>query len=788
MGKKIIRSISWVMALCCLAFFTENKQQNAPGDPAGQCTPNWSFASGYTFIRPDLVDSRSAYAPYLLNWSNFYRDSFDIIDWQKKENVEEWSSRFCDLPNPEDVESVVYQATDADLTYLADLSRRKKGSTDLGYPFTDNSFAACVVYNGCEDVVEYLKYARSCETYCIARASKWRQKADHRTAMRRLIPVGEKLLNGTKSHFLKLRYLYQMVRLAHYAGDYQNVLDLYERCQPKIDRRKPSVLEHWILAHLAGARQKLGDYSTAAYQFAQVFQQCASKREQAFESFKIRNQADWEAALYLCQSDQEQGTLYLLRAAKYQSTFQEDFEKAYEIDPLNPQLTLLLLHRVQYFEKWLMRTPATDRRFQLETLEKKQREAALQLIRFQEFVAKVVASKQVDDWPVWAAIEGYLQVIARDLYAAEKSFQRLEKQLPSGKKGSILQRQLEIWRTVAEINELETERGFDHDRAAKIRTYRAFTDHPDLPLYLQDIQAEYFTNHKMSGLAALTVHGPGGLFLNPSPVVLDQLIRLAEAGNEDFLETAQLYDTTTGLQSNLAAQLIEAKGIALLNQGHPEAALLAHRSMRATDRSNLKKYSGFKESIREGAPPLSAIDTLQLNRVEFVEKLIELEQNAKGNTALYPKEAARYYYLLGLGYYNSSWFGYEWELRDYYRDSRNWKRLGEGPVFPFPGSYSGNYEVTDVRKALECFEKALELVGDDPEFAAKIVFMAARTTQKIWFTDPDCNYLPGSSFIPLPPEKYRTYYRELFQKYQQTAFFSEVIAECKWLKAYSTGM
>ncbi len=774
--------------LLFLVFFTEKDTKRSTEDPVGHCTPNWSFASGYTFLRPDLVDSRSAYAPYLLHWSTFYRDSFAVIDWQKKENVEEWAQRFCDLPDPIDVEAVVYHATDADLSYLIDLSKRKKGGTDLGYPFTDNSFAACIVYNGCEDVVEYLKFARSCEIYCIPRASKWRQKPDNRAAMRRLLPIGEKLLNSTKSHFLRLRYLYQLVRLAHYVGDYQGVLDLYDRLSPKIDRRRYSILEHWILAHLAGARQKLGDYSTAAYQFSLVFQHCASKRAQAFESFKIRNNADWENALYQCQSDQEQATLYLLRAAKYQSTFQEDFEKAYEIDPLNPQLALLLLHRVQYFEKWLLRTPATDRRFQLETLEKKQREAAISMIRFQEFVAKVVASQQVDDWPTWAAIEGYLQVIAKDLYAAEKSFQQVEKKAPSGEKGRILRRQLDIWRTLAEINQLETNRGFDHQRAAKIRTYQAFTDHPDLPLYLQDIQAAYFADHQMTGLAALTVHGPGGLFLNPSPVALDQLIRLAESGNEDYLETALLYDTATGLQSNLTAQLIEAKGIALLNQGHPEAALLAHRSIRATDRSNLKKYSGFKESIREGAPSLSAIDTLQLNRVEFVEKLIELEQNAKGNTALNPREAARYYYLLGLGYYNSSWFGYEWELRDYYRDSRNWKRLAEGPVFPFPGSYNGNYEATDVRKALECFEKALDLVGDDPEFAAKIVFMAARTTQKIWFTDPDCTYLPGSTFIPLPPEKYRTYYRELFKKYQQTNFYTEVIAECKWLKAYSTGM
>ncbi len=756
-----------------------------PAKPVGNCSPQWIHADGYTFIRPDVIDSRSAYAPYLLDWGTFYRDSFDIIDWQKKENVEEWSARFCDIPFPKDVEDVVYNVSDQDLTYLADLVKRKSGSTDLGYPFKGNTFAECIVYNGCGEVVQYLKYARRCEQYVVAKSSKWRLQPDNLQAMQGLIRVGQQLMDETDSHFLKLRYAYHVIRLAHYAGQWQQTVDLFRELMPKVEQRKPSIVAFWALGHVAGALQRLGKYGEAAYRFSTVFRFCASKRGQAFESFAIRDDNDWQTALRFCQNDAERATLFLLRAGKYKSTFLQDISAAYEADPYNPQLTLMLVSQVQYFEKRLLRTPATDRRFKKDILAKRQTEAASQLIDFQKFVRHVVKEGKVHDLMAWRCFDGYLEIIAKDIYAAEKTFQAVELALAKDNSdmAPAYYRQLEIWRTLAEINQLDTGSRFDYNRAAKIRTYKAFKDHPDLALYLQDMISEYYEDHNMKGLAILTVYGPNGVLYNPSVPVLEQMILLARTGNEDFVQSTAAYDTSSG-RTQLEARLLEVKGLALFNQGSFEAAMLTHNSMRQTDQAALPKFSPFKESIRDGRPPANAIDSLQLSSVEFVRKMVAFEQLARAYEALAPAEAARYYFLLALGYYNTSWFGYAWDVRDFKRDGYNWNRLAQGPVFPLQHSYSGNRENLNLDRALEYLEKALQYAGNDQELAAEIAYLGARCQQKQWFCTPNCSYKPGSKLIPVVPAPYNYYYNIFMKDYAGTAFGTKAVAECGWLKAY----
>jgi hypothetical protein len=780
---RLKRFFWWPVLLAGLAFFPDDKAPGKGNAPTGACSKSWEYANGYTFIRPDLLDIRSAYAPYLLDWGTFYRDSFAIIDWQKKENVEEWADRFCGLPNPVDVEDVVYKIGNSDLQYLDDLTQRKRGTTDLGYPFTGNTFAECIVYNGCSDVVDYLQYARVCEAYVIRKASKWRLQPDNKVAMQQLIYKGKGALKDTRSYFLRMRYLYQIVRLAHYSGEPQQTIDLYNDLMPMIEFKKSSIMFYWTLGHIAGALQQQGRYGEAAYRYSLIFRYCSSKRTQAFESFKIRDDNDWNKALNLCKNDSERATLFLMRAGKYRSTFLADMEAAYEADPGNPQLTLLLASEVQYLEKLLLRTPNTDRRFNKQTLSKRERGAADRLILFQEFVRKVVKEKKVADPMVWRCMDGYLEVIAKDLYAAEHTFQNIEKDLPKGDQDNVYFRQIEIWRTLAEMNQLDTGARFDYSRAAKIRKYRSFKDHPDLSLYMQDMIAAYYEGKSQTGLSILTVYGSNGVFMNPSIPVIDQMIQQANQGNEDFFQATAIYDTSSA-RTGMLARLINLKAITLLNRGYPEAALLVGASMREADAAILPKYSPFRESILDGAPQFDPVDSIKVSSIEFVKKLIEYEQLAKAAEALNQEAAARYYYTLGLGYYNTSYFGYEWRLRDTYRSGYNWNRLAQGPVFPMVDTYNGNYENTDVSKALSYFQKALEFSKENVNFTAKIIFMAARCEQKMWFCQPDCTYLPGSKLIARPPAKYFGYYDALLRQFPETEFTQQAIRECKWLAAY----
>lgn len=234
----------------------------------------------------------------------------------------------------------------------------------------------------------------------------------------------------------------------------------------------------------------------------------------------------------------------------------------------------------------------------------------------------------------------------------------------------------------------------------------------------------------------------------------------------------------------IRAQLLEIKGAYLLSIGQPEAALLTLRDIKPTEEVKLTKFSPFREKVGERVHRDAVFDSLLLNRRQIAEKLIDFEFRAKAAEAVGDSSAAWYYYLLGLGYYNMSYFGYAWHAADLYRSGYNQLRLTQGPVFSLGKSPNGNRENTDVSLALRNFEKAFSL-AQNPEIAARAAYMAARCQQKQWFCDPECRYKPGSKLIPVLPDQYMTYYDVLIRKYANTTFYGAVVKECKWLEAYA---
>ena len=96
-----------------------------------------------------------------------------------------------------------------------------------------------------------------------------------------------KLLNQRMcTHYIRLRYAYQMIRLAHYMKDYEYTLDLYDFFMPKIDD-KNSLIYYWIIGHRAGALRALGRNVEASYLYTQIFSKCPNRRQSAFHPFRM---------------------------------------------------------------------------------------------------------------------------------------------------------------------------------------------------------------------------------------------------------------------------------------------------------------------------------------------------------------------------------------------------------------------------------------------------------------------------------------------------------------------
>lgn len=748
---------------------------------SGSCSPDATPFYGYTFLYPEIINKNAAYAPFFLRWGDYYQQIYFSKDIQKEENIKEWIERFCGQPEYADVEDVVYKSDIDDLVQLRNAALDKQKRTLLPYSMGGNTFAEMLALNGCTEVIDYLMYAKKCEPYVVAQGDGWKLPERDLETMYTLINEGMGRFEQTSSYFVRLRYAYQMIRMAHYAGNWKYTEELYNFLIPKIDLKKPSIVYYWIIGHLAGSMQQLKKYPEAAYRYSLIFRLCPSKRMQAWRSFLIRNDRDWEQTLRLCQNDVEKATLYAMRAGGSHAQAVEDLQQIYDLDPHNQQLELLVASDIQELEKIILRTAVTDLKYGQAIGDIKRQNADKHVLGLQKFVRQVVREKKVANLKIWQAFEGYTELLAGDRLAAGNTWNKLEKKLDKKDSDKNLYRQLEIWYCLLDIMNLDTISTIKSDSVAyRVRSYNVFQQYPNFEPFLQDWLSQNYAGKNHPGKAIIAAYPTAALGYNPNLAILDDLLKLADSNDPILLERTMMMDTSP---DRIRAQLLEMRGAYLLSLGQPEAALATLRKIKPSEEIRLTKFSPFREKVGERVHR-EVYDTLFLTRREIAEHIIDFEFRAKAAQAENNPVAAWYYYLIGLGYYNMSYFGYEWEVMDFYRSGYNQLRLSQGPVFPLRNSPDGNRENTDVSLALLYFEKSVN-VAQTPEMAARASFMAARCQQKQWFCDKDCTYKPGSKLIPALPDGYMSYYNLLTTRYSNTKFYEAIIKECKWLAAYA---
>ena len=279
----------------------------APVPISKGCGPYDTSFYGYSFLNPKIINLGSKNASYFAGFEELFKQMGTKQNIQAQDNIAEWRSRFCDIPKAQDLHQLIYKTPINQIRILSSNLRQK--NTPLPPYLANNTFAAHLKKNACTEAVDYLFFAKKCEPHVIA-SNGWKTPLRDTVAMSFLIKDGVKSFRRTKSHYFKLRYAYQLIRLAHYKKNYGEVLELYDYLLPKIDNEK-SLIEDWIEGHRAGALTKLGRHVEASYLYAKIFDNCPSKRTSAYRSFKILTDQEWIDCLKLCQNNQERATLYL---------------------------------------------------------------------------------------------------------------------------------------------------------------------------------------------------------------------------------------------------------------------------------------------------------------------------------------------------------------------------------------------------------------------------------------------------------------------------------------------
>ncbi len=745
------------------------------------CGPiDYSFR-GYTFINPLILNSTDKAAPYFLSFKDIYEFYQPEAKQKVNDNLAEWHTRFCELVEIEDLAYVIYKAEIEDL----DLLRMAIKSKNLPIPYLlqDNSFATYVKKEKCVEAVDYLIFSKKCEPH-VVKLDPWSAAERDFEAMHELISEGRKLFRKTESPYMKLRFAYQIIRLAHYAKDYDLTLKLYDDLMPKIDKQisrfQESILKYWILGHKAGALKALGEHVKASYLFSLIFENCPSRRESAFRSFYINTDEEWIACEQLCKSDLERVSLYALRANASGSKAVEEMAKIYELAPKSHHLEVLLVQEILKMEKNLL-----GLEFNSHKKENKRRHdipkayAGDYVISLQAFARKCAKEKKVARPELWHLAEGYLLFLAGDNYQAQKTFQSARKEVTD----KLLKEQLSVFELALKINSFQ-EAGEQMEEAVYdiLKDNDLYKNYSSFPDFLRDKLASVYTAAGHPGKAFLSQHPLNDLLPNPDEEILRDLLLVMTA--DSIFTSFERLLTEDSEGNKITDALYDMQAVNLMQNYQWEAALRTYKNISREIWDDFGVFMPFRETINDCLfDCLYRRDTSEMfNRGELLEELLELESKARGRL----EESARHYYRIGLGLYNMSYFGHSWQAMDFFRSGTSWSRMRRenDNVFSYWAYPLGNKEHLDVSRALYYFDKARQTAPEGSEIAARATFMAAKCDQKIYFMSDEYS---SSCYncIPDLPEAYLANFQRLKYDYSHTNFYLEVIRECKYFEAYA---
>ncbi len=161
------------------------------------------------------------------------------------------------------------------------------------------------------EALGYIMYAKQVEPNVTGSWTSWDPIERDTAKMGKLIKNGQQLYTVAKNNAIKLRFAYQVLRLAHYSKRYAECLRLYdELIKPNTT---PGILQDLSLGLKAGAMARLDRKNEAAVIFSQLFSKSELKRVSNYMSFdwcvKRFDDKSRQACLALCKTNEDKANL-----------------------------------------------------------------------------------------------------------------------------------------------------------------------------------------------------------------------------------------------------------------------------------------------------------------------------------------------------------------------------------------------------------------------------------------------------------------------------------------------
>lgn len=720
---------------------------------------------------PDILPQKFL-SPWFLDENPFaaYDDQSELNP--EVANIMDWKKYFGQKNREQDIRELIYQSSLQDLDSLMGID----GESVIPQRFQKNELFRKLSKKKDTDFLNYLRFAKHCEPHVTTYWNEWSSDEMDIDAMEKLIDEGIHQLHSCKSKFLQLRYAYQLVRLAHYSGELEKAVSLFNDFVPNKTGER---MYWWALEQKAGALYSLGKNSEASLLFAKVFAHSPERRLTASKSYEFSsNYEQLDENLQACEGQLEKTTLLFLHSFTYNyDDFVPDLERIYNIDANSEYLMVILERLIRNIE---IRMFDPDNYYYDGGFDETRQNEVFTLFD------KIIADKKSEVLYIWHFFKAYLLTITKQPESASKELKIADELWPQNQKKPD-----KLFDLYAFINFLNTPFEFNKISETKILTF------------LKKLDAEQNLNHTADAKQFI-IENLSLLYRNAgNDMMADLLINRLTVQNQSGVEKIKRIDLfinlftsddNTDLQKYFIDQfryklndLYYYKGTLLFAEDQLNEALNYYNKVNDSRFTTLSA-DPFSYRIRDCHDcDYEVPQRFYYTQKTLLQRILELKALCRSD----PDHADQYYFLLGNVYYNMTYWGNAWQVLSEYRCNScfEWGMEYFNDYLEYNAEYyflTENY-FNSGRSAMY-YEKVME-ISKDQELKAKACYLASKCELTLDYVDQRWEFDdPGAEIVYSftgPENEYGSYYfSKLEKEYSNTQYYLQVLQECSYFRSY----
>lgn len=785
-----------IFMMLCISSFLISFPQNIIG-----CGPGVDSYDYFTsFFNPDISENKVLRPFYYTSYEFLYTTEEQVSTTDVL--AEEWKSYCGDNVTVKDAKAFVMGYAQKDISNLYN-SIEKKQPLKLADSVKRNSMVNYFITQKDLEALGYIAFAKKAEPFVTGDYNTWDPIKRDKAAMGKLIKNGLQLYGAAKKDLFKLKYAYQIIRLAHYSENYADAIKYYDDFIPQ--NNTESVLKPLALALKAGALYRTGNKKEAVYLFSKAFNGTDAKKVSNYISFNWAKEAgvDRNEYLKLCKNEKEQANMLSLFAMGSTVNETQTIEKIFSLNPDNKNIETLVAREINKFESSyfspLLNKEKGGKLFYY-SWEENASDSLISVGRVAvEGLTKLLikmSEAHNSNAPLYTTTAAYCALMTKDFGSANKY-------LAAAKKMSLTKKLNDQWMltnlllAINETNKIDAQTEEKMLPSIKWLQQKAIND-PSVKIGWTDItQWKIFYRNIMTVALAKKYHAQADVYKEALCVgaadkiygnesnyaSLDFLHNETDLNDVEKLYALMTNKTTSNFENYLiknnaitVAHVTDFAGTAYLRNYDYKNAIVWLQKSGASKKDTIFK-SAFIELLDDRIERLPT-EKKATSKLLFAQEMLLTENLAQTDKT----NAAKHYYKMATGLYNMTYYGHAWELVQYYRSGSDGYAIPKGAT-EFQKQYYGCYAAHDM------FKKAME-ASADKNFKAKCLFMMAKCAQKVVgmpkYEDFGSNYeqYDQASKDYLPKFKNNKYFPQLIKEYSNTAFYKEAYSRCSYLRDF----